>query len=94
METQESKAPDSLPAIAVLPYPKPVTIGLNDGTQLPGEVQLVATLNAPVTRIHLGEEVSTGDFHYAVYEAVVADGQVLKFLRYLGGGIINPHVSH
>ena len=92
---QEKTAVEALPpAERKLPYPKPVTVQLQDGTQLPAEVQLVAFLDAPVTVMQGGEEVPTGDVYYRVAEAVVVDNEVVQFLSVVGSGVMNPHVSH
>lgn len=92
---QERTAVEALPpAERKLPYPKPVTIQLQDGTQLPAEISLVAFLDAPVTVVRGGEEVPTGDVHYRVAEAVLVDNEVVQFLRIVGSGVMNPHVSH
>lgn len=76
-----------------LAYPQPVEVQI-EGQVHQGQLELVTRLDSQLTRTHLGEEVPTGQYGYTVWEVVTLAGQVLAVTRCLGGGIINPHVSH
>lgn len=78
-----------------LAYPRSVQVGIpGQEVAYPASLELVTQLEAPVTRMHLGDEVPTGLVRYSVVEAVVMDGQVVALTRWLGGGVFNPQTTH